>query len=542
MNPVPASSAPPTTRATPSPLAPHPSGHDTVVVIDYGSQTSQLIVRRVREAGVYCEMLPWDAPATQVAALAPKAYILSGGPASVYEPNAPTLPGYVLAGDVPVLAICYGMQLLAHELGGAVVAAERREYGPAEVSKTTAGTASPLLGGLPNTFPVWMSHGDHMDTPPTGFQVLAASGNAPLAAISRVEDGTAPIYGIQFHPEVAHTPQGARLIANFLFGVAGLHADWSPAAFIEEAVASIRRTVGDARVLCGLSGGVDSAVVAALLHRAIGEQLICVFVDTGLLREGEAASVQETFGRHLQIDLRVIQAADRFLARLEGVSDPEEKRRRIGTEFVRVFEEATQTLGTVPFLAQGTLYPDIIESATPERKATRIKTHHNVGGLPADMQFRLIEPLRYLFKDEARAVGAELGLPDEIVWRQPFPGPGLAVRILGPVTAERVATLQQADAIMRAELRAAGLERTIWQSFAVLTNVQSVGVMGDFRTYADAVAIRAVTSVDGMTADWARIPYDVLGRISNRIVNEVPNVNRVVYDITSKPPATIEWE
>ena len=307
-------------------------------------------------------------------------------------------------------------------------------------------------------------------------------------------------------------------------------------------MANIRRTVGDARVLCGLSGGVDSAVVAALLHRAIGDQLTCVFVDTGLLREGEAQSVEETFGRVMQIDLRVVHAADRFLARLADVSDPEEKRRRIGTEFVRVFEEATEALGAVPFLAQGTLYPDIIESATPERKAARIKTHHNVGGLPADMQFRLIEPLRYLFKDEARAVGSELGLPDEIVWRQPFPGPGLAVRILGPVTAERVATLQQADAIMRAELYAAGLERAIWQSFAVLTNVQSVGVMGDGRTYAHAVAIRAVTSVDGMTADWARIPYDVLARISNRIVNEVPGVNRVVYDITSKPPATIEWE
>jgi len=539
VNPAPVA---PAASAASGPLAPHPSGHDTVVVIDYGAQTSQLIVRRVREAGVYCEMLPWDASAAQAAALAPKAYILSGGPASVYAPGAPTLPSYVLAAGVPVLGICYGMQLLAQELGGVVVAADRREYGPAAVTKTAAGVASPLLADLPDPFPVWMSHGDHIDAPPSGFTVLGASGNAPLAAMGRVAGATAPIYGIQFHPEVAHTPQGATLIANFLFGVAGLRADWSPAAFIEEAVANIRRTVGDARVLCGLSGGVDSAVVAALLHRAIGDQLTCVFVDTGLLREGEAQSVEETFGRVMQIDLRVVHAADRFLARLADVSDPEEKRRRIGTEFVRVFEEATEALGAVPFLAQGTLYPDIIESATPERKAARIKTHHNVGGLPADMQFRLIEPLRYLFKDEARAVGSELGLPDEIVWRQPFPGPGLAVRILGPVTAERVATLQQADAIMRAELYAAGLERAIWQSFAVLTNVQSVGVMGDGRTYAHAVAIRAVTSVDGMTADWARIPYDVLARISNRIVNEVPGVNRVVYDITSKPPATIEWE
>jgi len=530
-------------EASGAPVAPHPTGHDTVVVIDYGGQTSQLIVRRVREAGVYCELLPYDAPLAHVTALQPRAFILSGGPASVYDVGAPGLPAYVLESGVPVLGICYGMQLLAQSLGGHVAPAQQREYGPALVQQTAGGRPSPLLAGLPDQFPVWMSHGDRIETPPPGFHILATSDNAPYAALGREAGDGVPIYGIQFHPEVVHTPQGAQLLANFLHGVAGLRADWSPASFIEEAVASIRRTVGQERVLCGLSGGVDSAVVAALLHRAIGDQLTCFFVDTGLLREGEAAQVMETFGRHLQVDLRIVDAAGRFLDRLADVADPEEKRKRIGSEFIRVFEEAARAIGPVTFLAQGTLYPDVIESSAPERKAAaRIKTHHNVGGLPADMQFRLIEPLRYLFKDEARAVGTQLGLPDEIVWRQPFPGPGLAVRVMGPVTAERLVTLRRADAIMREELHAAGLDRAIWQSFAVLTSVQSVGVMGDFRTYAHAVAIRAVTSVDGMTADWARVPYEVLGRISNRIVNEVPGVNRVVYDITSKPPATIEWE
>jgi GMP synthase (glutamine-hydrolysing) len=516
--------------------APRPLGqHDTVAILDFGSQYTQLIARRVRELGVYCEILPHDSSQGDVDRLGPKAFILSGGPNSVYDEGAPALPAYVARSGLPVLGICYGMQLLTLAFGGKVEPSQTREYGPARV-RTLAET--PLFDGLEGELDVWMSHGDRVEKLPEEFEVLAASDNAPHAAMGRGN-----LLGIQFHPEVEHTPKGRQILANFLFRVAGLRATWTAEAFASSAVQQIRDAVGDGRVLCGLSGGVDSSVAAALVHRAVGERLTCLFVDNGLLRQGEADEVLDTFGRNMQMNLVPVNATERFLGALGGVSDPEEKRRIIGNTFIRVFEEQAAQLGEFDFLAQGTVYPDVIESATPERpSAARIKTHHNVGGLPSDLRFRLVEPLRYLFKDEVRRVGLELGLPEEIVWRQPFPGPGLAVRILGPVTRERLATLRGADGIVRAEVRAAGLERSTWQAFAVLLPVQSVGVMGDFRTYADVVAVRAVTSVDGMTADWAQLPYDVLGRISSRIINEVQGVNRVVYDITSKPPATIEWE
>jgi GMP synthase (glutamine-hydrolysing) len=518
-------------RATTSPAAAQP----TVAVLDFGSQYTQLIARRVRELGVYSELLPSDAPESEIARLHPAAFILSGGPASVYDEGAPQLPAYVLRSGKPVLGICYGMQLITHALGGKVAPSHHREYGAARI--VTQGK-SPLFEGLSSDLQVWMSHGDRIEAVPDGFEVYASSQNAPYAAMGRGN-----VLGIQFHPEVAHTPQGREILSNFLFSVAGLEPTWNAASFIEDAVERIRAQVGEGRVLCGLSGGVDSSVAAALLHRAVGDNLVCLFVDNGLLRLGEAEEVVETFGRNMHMNLVAVDASDRFLAALEGVTEPEEKRKCIGETFIRVFETEAARLGEFEFLAQGTLYPDVIESATPERpNAARIKTHHNVGGLPPDLRFKLVEPLRYLFKDEVREVGSALGLPDEIVWRQPFPGPGLSVRILGPVTRDRLDTLRQADAIVRHELRAAGLDRVIWQSFAVLLPVQSVGVMGDYRTYADVVAVRAVTSSDGMTADWAHVPYEVLGRIAGRIVNEVAKVNRVVYDITSKPPATIEWE
>ncbi len=511
---------------------------DAIAVMDYGSQYSQLITRRVRECNVYCEMLAWDASPAEIEALNPKGIILSGGPNSVYEPGAPTLNPQVLARDVPILGICYGMQLLTHALNGVVASAIAREYGPAQV--TIDRRDSPLLAGLGDTLGVWMSHGDRIDALPPGFRVLAHSANSPVAAMA---DEGRRLYGLQFHPEVMHTPRGMEILRNFCVGICGCRDDWTTGTFIEGSIAAIREQVGAGKVICAVSGGVDSTVVATLVSRAVGEQLTAIFVDHGLLRKGEAEECISRYQRYLDATVIAVDASERFLAALDGVTDPERKRVIIGNTFIDVFEEEASRLGRVDFLAQGTLYPDVIESATPATKsAARIKTHHNVGGLPENMRMTLIEPLRFLFKDEVRRVGVALGLSEEMVYRPPFPGPGLAVRLLGPVTQERLDVLREADAIVRDEIAAAGLDREIWQYFAVLTPLRSVGVMGDSRTYAHTVAVRAVTSEDAMTADWARIPYDVLARISNRIVNEVPEINRVVYDISSKPPATIEWE
>jgi GMP synthase (glutamine-hydrolysing) len=512
--------------------------HDTILVLDYGSQTAQLIARRVREIGVYSELLPWNVPPNRIRDLNPKGIILSGGPASVYAPGAPTLSHVVLDLGVPVLGICYGMQLLAHTLGGLVAASAQREYGPAAL-ETSPGV--PLWAGLPAALDVWMSHGDRIEEPPRSFVSLAHTTNSPIAAMGDVPRGW---YGIQFHPEVSHTPRGTEILANFALGICGCAPDWTPVTFIDEATERARTQIGGGQVLLGLSGGVDSAVVAALLHRAVGDHLVCMFIDHGMLRKGEANQVLDTFQRKLRLNPIAVNASEDFLEALQGVTDPEEKRVLIGERFVRRFEQEARKLGHIRFLAQGTIYPDVIESAAPDRaQAQRIKSHHNVAGLPADMRFELVEPLRYLFKDEVRRVGETLGLPEEIVWRQPFPGPGLAVRCLGEITWERLERLRAADAIFVEELHKAEMLRgDTSQAFAVLLPVRSVGVMGDQRTYGETVALRAVTTDDFMTADWARLPPDLLARVSARIVNDVPGVVRVVYDVTSKPPATIEWE
>ncbi len=507
---------------------------DTVLVVDFGAQYAQLIARRVRECKVYSEIVPFDIGAEAVKAKRPRGIIFSGGPSSVYQEGAPGLDPALFELGVPILGICFGHQLLATSLGGEVSRTDVREYGKTELEVVGSGV---LLAELPTSQTVWMSHGDSVRTAPAGFEVTARTGGSPVAVMEDRERG---FYGVQFHPEVTHTPYGMDILKRFLYDACDCLPAWTMVSIIEQAVEQVRETVGGNKIICGLSGGVDSATAAVLVHKAVGDQLTCVFVDHGLLRKGEAEQVEDTFRRHFKINLIHVKAQERFLKRLEGVTDPEVKRKTIGEEFIRVFEEVASELKDTDFLVQGTLYPDIIESGT--RDAARIKSHHNVGGLPEDMQFTLVEPLRLLFKDEVRAVGEELGLPEEIVWRQPFPGPGLAIRIIGEITGEKLEILREADAVVVEEIKRAGLYREIWQSFAILPDLRTVGVMGDERTYAYPIVLRAVTSDDAMTADWVRLPYEVLERISSRVISEVPGVNRVAFDVSSKPPATIEWE
>ncbi|RRJ63841.1 glutamine-hydrolyzing GMP synthase [Paenibacillus oralis] len=508
--------------------------NEMIVVLDFGGQYNQLIARRIRDLGVYSELLPFNTPVERIRELAPKGIVFSGGPSSVYAENAPHIDPAVYDVGVPILGICYGMQLMAQQLGGKVERAAKREYGKADVDFAEN---SVLTRGLQAKQTVWMSHGDHVTKLPEGFVVEASTEHAPIAGFANAER---KMYGVQFHPEVRHSIHGNEMIRNFLYEICGCEGKWSMETWIEDAVRDIRAQVGDSKVLCALSGGVDSSVVAMLIHKAVGDQLTCMFIDHGLLRKGEADSVMETFVGKFDMKVVKIDARERFLSKLAGVDDPEQKRKIIGNEFIYVFEEESRRFDDFKFLAQGTLYTDIVESGTAT--AQTIKSHHNVGGLPEDMKFELVEPLKTLFKDEVRKVGEECGLPKEIVWRQPFPGPGLAIRVLGEVTEDKLKIVRDSDYILRDEIAKAGLDREIWQYFTALPNMKSVGVMGDARTYSYTVGIRAVTSIDGMTADWARIPWDVLEKISVRIVNEVDNVNRVVYDITSKPPATIEWE